>query len=278
MMARGSRHAVLILASLIYLVPLYLVVVNSLKTTDQFLLGPMDLPIGGLTLDNYIGALTTSGRGPGFNFPAAFIFSVFYATATVFLAIVLGGGLSYLIARSRRRRATILYMALVAGLIIPPQVLVIPIVKVLAFLGLLFTFPGLVLVEVSANIPFVVFILVPFIRNVPVELDESAELDGATPFTTYWRIVFPLLRPAVVSLAVLIFAAGWNDFINPQILLRPGEFYTVTTGIYRSIGLYTSDWGAVFANVVLAAAPVMILFVLLQRYVIGGLTHGAVRG
>jgi raffinose/stachyose/melibiose transport system permease protein len=276
--ARISRHGVLLLVSLVYLVPLYLIVVNSLKTTDQFLLGPMDLPIGNLTLDNYAGALGANGRGPGFDFPAAFGFSVLYATTTVILAIVLGGGLSYQIARSRRRRATLLYLGLVAGLIIPPQVLVIPIVKVLAFLGLLFSFPGLVLVETSANIPFVVFILVPFIRSVPVELDESAELDGASPFTTYWRIVFPLLRPAVVSLAVLIFAAAWNDFINPQILLRPGEAYTVTTGIYRSIGLYTSDWGAVFANIVLAAAPVMILFVVLQRYVIGGLTHGAVRG
>ncbi len=271
---RIARHAVLVLVSLVYLVPLYLVVVNSLKTTDQYFLGPLDLPLGNLTLNNYVGALTSTG----FDFWGAFIFSVLYAASTVVLAIVVGGGFSYLIARSRRRRATIVYMAMVLGLIIPPEALIIPIVKVLQFVGLLFTFPGLVLVEVSANIPFVVFILVPFIRALPVELDESAEIDGATPFSVFWRIIFPLLKPAVVSLAVLIFAGGWNDFINPRILLRPGEVYTVTTGIYRAVGLYTSDWGAVFANVVLAAAPVVVAFVVLQRYVVSGLTRGAVKG
>jgi raffinose/stachyose/melibiose transport system permease protein len=274
MVSRIARHVVLVVISLFYLVPVYLVVVNSFKTTDQYLLGPLDLPLGDLTLGNYVGALTSTG----FDFVGAFSFSVFYAASTVVLAIVAGGGLSYLIARSRRSRATALYMSLVMGLIIPPEVLITPIVKILSFVGLLFTFPGLVVVEVSANIPFVVFILVPFIRALPVELDESAELDGATPFTIFWRIIFPLLRPAVVSLAVLIFAAGWNDFINPRVLLRPGDVYTVTTGIYRAVGLYTSDWGAVFANIVLAAAPIVMVFVVLQRYVVSGLTRGAVRG
>jgi raffinose/stachyose/melibiose transport system permease protein len=131
---------------------------------------------------------------------------------------------------------------------------------------------------VSVNLPFVVFILVPFVRSVPVELDESAQMDGATPLTTYWQIILPLVRPAVVSIGVLVFAGAWNDFINPQVLIRPGEAYTVTTGIYRAVGEYTTDWGSVFANVMLAAAPVLLIFVFLQRFVVGGLTRGAVKG
>jgi raffinose/stachyose/melibiose transport system permease protein len=274
MASRVSRHVVLIFICMFYLVPLYLVTVNSLKTSRQFLLGPMDLPLGSLTLANYEKAL----NNPILSMPAAIGFSVFFAVSTVVFAILLGGGLSYLIARARWRGARIIYLAMVAGLIIPQQVLVIPIVKVLQFLGLLFTVPGLVLVEVSVNLPFVVFILVPFIRAIPVELDESAQIDGATSRSIYWKIILPVVRPAIVSIGVLVFAGAWNDFINPQVLLRPGDFYTVTTGIYRAVGQYTTDWGSVFANVMLAAAPVLIIFVSLQRFVVGGLTRGAVKG
>ena len=274
MKARVSRHGALLFISLFYAFPAFVVIVNSLKTTSQYLLGPLDVPLGNLTLDNYAKAI----NNPSLNFPSAVGFSVMFASATVVVAVALGGGLSYLLARSRHRLANVIYVVVVAGLIIPPEVSIIPIVKILSFLGLLFNPIGLILVEASVNLSFVVFILVPFIRAVPIELDESAQLDGAGQFTTYWRIIFPLLKPPIVSVAILIFAAAWNDFLNPQILLRPGQAYTVTTGIYRGLGVHSTDWSSVFAYIVLAAAPVMILFFMMQRFVTDGLTRGAVKG
>ena len=272
---RGVRHLVLLFVVAFFVVPFYMVAVNGFKDRRDVVRDPLALPIGDLfTLQNFERAL----NDPTFDLLFAYAFSAGLAVTVVGLTILLGSGLSYWIGRRGDRTATLIYLALLAGLMVPPQVLVIPVVKVLDAMGMLFTFQGLVAYDIAVFLPFTTFVYVGFVRTVPRELDEAAAVDGAGQLTTFWRVVFPLLRPATASLAVLLAVFVWNDFVNPLVLLGGAGAYTVTTGIYRAVGVYSSDFGQVFAFIQLAGAPMLALFFLAQRYIVGGLSGGAVKG
>jgi raffinose/stachyose/melibiose transport system permease protein len=167
---------------------------------------------------------------------------------------------------------------LLCGLMIPPQVILLPITQVLDRIGLMTTIQGLVLFNVGYYIPFGVFVFAGFMRQIPRELEEAAAIDGASRFQTFWRIVFPLLRPASASVMIFLGVWIWNDFLNPLIILGPSKGTTITTGIYRAIGQYQSDLGTVFALMFLATVPVLIFYLALQRNFVKGLTGGATKG
>lgn len=272
---RAARHLVLLLLVAFFAIPFWMVAVNAFKPKQVVVRQPLALPNADtFTLANFEKALSD----PTFSILGAYVFSTLLVVVVVGLVIGLGSGLSYWIARRDDRTARIIYVALLAGLMVPPQVLVIPVVKVLDALGLLFTVPGLVLYDIAVFLPFTTFVYVGFVRTVPRELDEAAAVDGAGLLTTFWRVVFPLLRPATASLGVLLAVFVWNDFVNPQVLLGGAGSATVTTGIYRAVGIYSSDFGQVFAFIQLAGAPMLVLFFLAQRYIVGGLSGGAVKG
>lgn len=272
---RGSRHVVLLAVVSFFAVPFYMVAVNGFKDRRLVVREPLAPPLGDtFTLQNFERAL----NDPTFDMLFAYGFSTLLAVAVVSLTIALGSGLSYWIGRRDDRIGKVIYLALLAGLMVPPQVLVIPVVKVLDAMGLLFTIQGLVLYDIAVFLPFTTFVYVGFVRTVPRELDEAAAVDGAGRLMTFWRVVFPLLRPATASLAVLLAVFVWNDFVNPLVLLGGAGAYTVTTGIYRAVGVFSSDFGQVFAFIQLAGAPMLALFFLAQRYIVGGLSGGAVKG
>lgn len=274
-LAGGSRHAILLAVSALYAVPFYMVAVNGFKPKQDVVRSPLALPNAEtFTLQNFDAALSN----PTFDLAFAYGFSALLAGVVTCLTIALGSGLSYWIARRNDRRSSLIYLFLLGGLMVPPQVVIIPVVKLLDALGLLFTLPGLVIYDVALYLPFTAFVYVGFIRTLPRELDEAAAMDGAGLISTFWRIIFPLLRPATASLAVLLVVFVWNDFINPQIILGGAGAYTVTTGIYRAVGIFSSDFGQVFAFIQLAAAPMLLLFIVAQRYIVGGLTGGGVKG
>jgi len=161
---------------------------------------------------------------------------------------------------------------------IPPQVILIPVTDVLRFTHLMTTLQGLILFNIGYYIPFGVFVFTGFIRTVPVELEEAAVIDGASRMQVFWRIVFPLLRPATASVLIFLGVWIWNDFIDPLVILGPSQGTTVTTGIYRSIGQYQADFGSVFALMFLATLPVLIFYLALQKHFVKGLTGGATKG
>jgi raffinose/stachyose/melibiose transport system permease protein len=149
---------------------------------------------------------------------------------------------------------------------------------VLRIAGLMTTLQGLVLFNVGYYVPFGVFVFSGFIRGVPVELEEAALLGGASRTQVFWRIVFPLLRPATASVMIFLGVWIWNDFIDPLIILGSNRGTTITTGIYRSIGQYQADLGSVFALMLLATLPVLIFYLALQKQFVKGLTGGATKG
>lgn len=272
-MRAAVRPLVAILVSAIFFVPLYVVCVNVIKPGPKIAASPASLPIPP-TLHNISAVLTRPDR----LFWVSLANSVIVTALSVLILTVLSAMLGHYLSRSRSRWARRLTLLLLCGLMIPPQVIIIPITQVLRFAHLMTTIQGLVLFNVGYYVPFGVFVFTGFIRSVPVELEEAAAMDGANRFQVFWRVVFPLLRPASASVVTFLGVWIWNDFIDPLVILGPGQGTTITTGIYRAIGQYQADFGTVFALMFLATLPVLIFYLALQKHFVKGLTGGATKG
>ena len=270
-----ARHTVMVLVSLAMLVPAYLLVVNALKPQAAILSSPFGLDTRGLSLRYLHDALTS----PNFSLARAYVVSAIVALVSVTLVIVCCGPLAYLIARRDTVPYRVLFYLFVAGTFIPSQAILIPVVYILRIIHLMNSVPGLLLYEAALFSPMTVFLYVGYIRSVPRELDEAAAVDGASLLRTYWRVLFPLLKPATVTVIILNAVFSWNDFVDPLTILGPAsKNFTVTSAIYEAIGQYNTNYTAVFPDVLLAVAPAVIFFLFMQRRFISGLLTGATKG
>jgi raffinose/stachyose/melibiose transport system permease protein len=261
--------------TLVMLVPLYILVVNAFKDDQDIEASPLGLPIDRLTFTHLENAL----HSPDFNVVRAYGLSLLFVVLVNALSLLVAAPVSYVIARGNSKFHVFLLMFFVAGQFIPSQVMVIPVVYVLKTLGLMGTIPGFVLFETTLTLPFTIFVLSAYIRTIPSELDQAAAVDGAGRMRTFWSVIFPLMIPAVATVVILNGLSVWNDFVNPQIILGPASgLYTVTTGVYAAIGQYTTNYNVVFPNLLLAIAPAIAFFLVMQRYIVGGLTAGATKG
>lgn len=268
-----TRPLVAIVVTAVFFLPLYVALANVFKRGDLITKEPAAPPIPP-TLDNISAVL----RRPDHLYWVSLTNSILVTGLSIIVLTVLSAMLGHYLSRSRSRGARWLMLLLLCGLMIPPQVILMPIVRVLQLTHLMTTLQGLILFNVGYYLPFGVFVFTGFIRSVPVELEESAAIDGASRLQAFWRIVFPLLRPATASVMIFLGVWIWNDFIDPLVILGPSQGTTVTTGIYRSIGQYQADFGSVFALMFLATVPVLIFFLALQRHFVKGLTGGATKG
>ncbi|HSZ41268.1 MAG TPA: carbohydrate ABC transporter permease [Trebonia sp.] len=272
---RLARHAVLVVVCAAMLVPAYLLVVNAFKPQAAILGSPFSLDAGQLSFRYLHAALTN----PNFSLARAYVVSAVVALVSVALVIACGGPLAYLIARRETLPYRILFFSFVAGTFIPSQAILIPVVYILRILHLMNSVPGLLLYEAALFSPMTVFLYVGYIRSVPRELDEAASVDGASLIRTYWQVLFPLLKPATVTVVILNAVFSWNDFVDPLTILGPTSGnHTVTSAIYESIGQYNTNYTAVFPDVLLAVAPAVIFFLFMQRRFISGLLTGATKG
>ncbi|MCO8277765.1 carbohydrate ABC transporter permease [Actinoplanes sp. TRM 88003] len=263
------------LVALIMLVPGYLLVVNAFKSQDDITGNPFGIPFDRLS----ISYLTATLSDPNYSLVRAYLVTALFAIAVNVLSLAVSAPAAYVIARGTRVRHRALLGLFLLGLFIPSQVLVIPVIYVLKFLGLMGTVTGFLLYETTLTLPVSMFLYVAYIKTLPRELDEAARVDGAGPIVTFWRVILPLMRPAVATAVVLHTIGVWTDFVNPQIILGPGSaLYTVTTSVYAAIGRYSTDFTVVYPNLLMAVAPVLIFFVLLQRNIVSGLTAGATKG
>ena len=233
------RHAFLIVMSGLFLVPIYIAVVNVFKTREDIFANPLSIPLSRLTFDNILRNIST----PSFDLGTAYATSVVLSGLTVALVVAMAAAMSYVISRNRHRLFRYAYLLLLAGLMVPAQVILLPLVQVLS----------------------------------PQQLDESARLDGAGELLIFGRIIYPLLGPAVASVIIFIALWTWNDFVNPLIILGTSRYYTITIGVYRAVGQYVQKWEDVFAIVFMAIFPVIIFYVIMQKRFVSGLTAGALK-
>ncbi|MFJ2960117.1 carbohydrate ABC transporter permease [Streptomyces sp. NBC_00669] len=257
----------------VFFLPLYVVLVNVFKHGPDITAHPVSLPIPP-TLSSIHQVLSR----PDHLFWYGLINSVEVTAISVTALTIVSAMLGHYLARAKGAWAKGVLATLLCGLMIPPAVILEPVTEVLRRLGLMTTIPGLVLVNVGYYVPFGVFVFTGFVKTIPIELEEAAALDGAGPFRVFWKIVFPLLRPASASVLIFLGVWIWNDFLNPLIIMGPANGTTVTVGIYRAIGEHQSDFGAVFALMFLATIPILVFYLAFQRHFVKGLTGGATKG
>ncbi|WP_406386213.1 carbohydrate ABC transporter permease [Streptomyces sp. NBC_01618] len=268
-----TRTLVALVVTVIFIYPICLVILNSFKTQDAIYRYP-GIPAGPLTLQNFVDVLT---RSDGL-FWTGLINSVQITVTATVISTIVAAMMAHYMVRSTSWFAKALWVAIPLGLMIPQATTLLPLLRMMRDLGLIGSVLGLITVYVAGNLPFGVLVFTGFMRTIPKELEEAAAIDGAGPVRTFWAIVFPLLRPAGASVIIFLAVGLWNDFITPLIILGPASGSTVTVGIYRQISEHVSNYGAVFAFMVLATIPIVILFIFLQKYFVKGLLSGAAKG
>ena len=271
--ARGKviRNVLTILFGLIYLFPLYIAVSNSFKSYADIIKSPLSLP-GHPTFDNFVEAFHAS------NILSLYGTSMLITFSSVALLILISSTAAYVIIRRNTGFCKFLYAFALIGIMVPPVVTLVPSIKTLSMLHLMYKPSGLLMFYGGAYFSTTIFLYTGFINSIPASLDESAYIDGASTITIFFRIIFPLLKPCTATAIILMGMWIWNDFLNPMYILGSTAGRTITTGIYNAIGAYTSQWNLVFANVILASIPIVILYLSMQKQFMEGLTAGAVKG
>jgi raffinose/stachyose/melibiose transport system permease protein len=257
------------------LVPLYIMVISAFKTQEDILRHPLAISPEMFTVEYLLQAITSEK----FNVIGAYGITLLFVALVNICCIALAAPVAYVIARGRSKWHLALLLLFVSGLFIPGQVTLIPVVFVLRLLGLINTIPGFILFETAATLPVTIFLFAAYLRTVPRDIDEAAALDGAGRIRAFWSCVFPIMRPIVATVIVLNSIGVWNDFVSPQVILGPSSgIYTVTTGVYAAVGEFSTDYTTVFPTLLLAIAPAVIFFIIMQRHIIGGLVAGATKG
>ena len=204
--------------------------------------------------------------------------SVIVSTATTVLGVFLACTSAYAFSRFRFPGRRVGLMMFLVSQMFPGTLMLIPLYIIIQWLGLGSTFTGLVLVYCTIAIPFCVWMMKGYFDTIPKELEESALIDGASQAMIFYRIVLPLAKPAVAVTALFSFMTGWNEFILAATFMNREEMYTGPVGLRFFVGGFSQQWGYFAAGSIIAAIPVMLLFLFLQKYLVSGLTAGAVKG
>ncbi|MBM7831263.1 multiple sugar transport system permease protein/raffinose/stachyose/melibiose transport system permease protein [Agromyces cerinus] len=272
---RAGGHLVAAwLVTLAFVLPIYIALSSAFKSQDQILANPL-APPAPFTFDNILTAL----QRPDQLVQSGLMNSILVTALTLIFLIPLASALSFWISERPPVLKGILLAVFALGLMVPPQVVLQPIVSLLQTIGLQNSYPGLILSNIGGGyMAFAVFVFVGFLRTLPSEVIEAARVDGAGDLRIWWTIVMPLMRPATATVGIFLGLWVWNDFLNPLFILGPLQGQTITTGIYQSLGTYSTDYGQLFGIMLLAAIIPVVGYLVTQREFIHGLMSGASKG
>ncbi len=252
--------------------PLYMVLVNSFKTSKEaFALG---LTLKGASfsqaLKNYMVVFTDS------KLHIAYISSAAVTIGTIAATVFFAAMMAFVIQRRKQAVVEFFNLLIMAGMILPASIVVQ--YWILRLIGLNNTYPGIILVYTAGSIPFSVFLFVGFFKGIPKELDESAVVDGCRIFRMFFQIIFPLIKPATVTVVIITGMSIWNDFAKSIYLMSSSRMFSVVTTIFSFYGMHASDWNYLFADITLISLPIIILYLAMQKYIISGMVAGSVKG
>ncbi len=263
-------NLLLIVLSIAMIYPIVIIVITAFKPNLEVLTNPTGLPQAP-TFDNFV----TSWQDAGF--ANLFFNSVLLTVVSMTVATFVAALASYAIVRQATRIGSGVYLLLAAGIFLPMQLALVPQFRVVRDLGLINNYAGVILIYIAGALPFGVFLMAAFMRQVPKEIVEAAVIDGAGYFTLFRRIFLPLARPAIATFWVLQGVGVWNDYLVPQLLLTDPSKRTLTTGVLYFKAQYLADWGNIMAAVLIMSLPILLLFVFAQRFFVSGLYAGAVK-
>lgn len=268
---RAVAYLILALHGFLTLFPLYIMIVTSLKENKEIFHSPFALP-SSFRWESYEKVLRLN------DFATYFRNSIFVTGISVVLFVVVSLLAAYALGRFRFRCNGALYIYFLLGMMVPIRLGVINMFDTFNKLKLNDTLLGLVCIYTAMSIGFSVFIMTGFMRGLPVEIEESAKIDGCSRFRILWNILVPVLKPAIATAVIYNFVPIWNDFYFPLIFIQSENLKTLPIGVTIFFGQYQTDWPTVFAALTLAALPVLIFYFLMSKQFIKGLTAGAVKG
>lgn len=278
--ARNKRisHAIMLIILIVmffaFIFPFLMVIINVFKTKADITSDPLSL-LGahGFTLKNFPEAMKKM------NFWRSFGNSAVITISSTILTIIFSAMTAFVIVRNKWKACTLLFSLMVASMVIPFQVLMIPLVSLYGgTLGILNHRATLIFMHTGFSLAMATFMFHGAIHtNVPVDLEEAADIDGCSRWQTYWLIVFPLLKPTIATVAIIDAMAFWNDYLLPSLVLGRKELYTIPIATQVFYGTYSTDIGLIMAALLLAILPILLLYVFLQRYIVEGVTAGAVK-
>ncbi len=264
-------HLILILYFLYTIYPIYLMVVTSLKTNREIMSNPAGIPIQ-ITFQGFVTLFQKE------NFGIYFMNTVFVTVVSIVLMLVISIPLSYALSRYTSKLSRTLFFVFLAGMMIPLRLGLLSLNDLLYKLGMINSHWGLIFIYVAMNIPFTMLIITGFIKMIPVALEESAFIDGANTWTILWRIIFPLIKPAVATTLVYSFVPIWNDVFFPLIFIKTKNKMLLMQAVSMFFGQYSTDWNLVFSALTVACVPVIFVYILCSKYLIRGLMAGSLKG
>jgi raffinose/stachyose/melibiose transport system permease protein len=264
-----GAHLLAIFASLITFIPVYLVAVNSFKSKGQAASMGVGLPTE-LNWSNF-STVITQGKLVG-----SFLNSMLYAGGSTIVGTLIAALAAFVLSRKRTRMNRFLYFFLIMGIALPINFFTLT--TMMQVTHLINTRHGMVILYAAMQIPFAVFLIYGFIESIPRELDEAAIIDGAGPVQLFFTIILPLLTPVLVTTAILSFLGVWNEFLFPLYYLNSSSNWPMTLAVYNFFGQYQQSWNLVSADILLTILPAIVVYLAGQRFILSGLTSGAVKG
>ncbi|MGN1376790.1 MAG: carbohydrate ABC transporter permease [Dorea sp.] len=265
----------LVIIFVAYMFPFLMVIINSLKQKRDIIKSPFSwlFTVKGLSFDNFVKAFTQM------DFLNAFKNSLIVTVSSTVLVTLLAALLAYYIVRNNNVISKITFALMVASMIIPFQAIMIPLVSIYGgMLNILNHRITLIFMHTGFSMAMSVFMFHGFIKgNIPLALEEAAYIDGCTRSQTFFKIVLPLLKPIISTMVILNSMAFWNDFLLPSLVLTDKKLLTLPLSTYSFYGTYSADYGTIMAGLLLCVAPILILYIVLQKQIIGGVVAGAVK-
>ena len=265
------KYGACVLVALTVLVPLATAVLGGFKTNAELLSSPFGWP-NELRLDNYRDVITSG------TFWQQLLNSTLVMLVTSFGVVLLASMAAYVFARIRFRGRELLFNFFTLGLLFPIAVAILPLYITLRQANLIDNLWGIILPQIAFGLPGNLLILRGFFASIPFEIEEAAAIDGCGYFSFFWRMLLPLVRPALAAVVVLTMVLSWNNFFLPLLVLNTEDLYTLPLGIMQYQGQFGTDWAKVLAFVSLAMAPTIIFYLIAERHIVAGLTAGAVKG
>lgn len=268
---RTIKIMVLWAITLVILFPFYIAVLYAFKTPTEIANNPISFPTE-LNLQNFVDAIHLP------DYVSGFFNSVICAVVVVFAVVLTASMSAYKIVRKNNKLYNFFYYLFQFSILLPFQVIMFPLYRQLKVLNMLNRIPTLMIVQTGILIGFYSFLYAGFIKTVPLELEEAARIDGCSKYGTFFKIVFPLLKPITMTIVVLVALASWNDFVVPMVFMQQEQVRTLPLIQFYLFGQYAQYVNVAFASVILSMIPVLILYFLLQKFIVGGITAGAVKG
>ena len=269
--SKTSFYGVLVLITIFFIFPIYMIFISSLKTQMEIFTSPFSFP-SKLEFSNYVRAWEK------INFDVVLVNSVVMTAFSIIGLILFGSMAAYVCARNNSKIVNALFALFVSCIVVPFHTAMTPLVKFMSFLNLSDSFFGVIMVYIAVNMSFTIFLYTGFIRSVSIELEEAAIVDGCSRFTIFWKIIFPLISPITATVAILNSLNIWNDFLIPLLLISSPAKRNIPNALFAFQGQYNTKWDMAFAALILSAIPILLFYILLQKKIIKGITQGSIKG